>query len=126
MNEITKGTLSSYVVTGEFDIEFSVKQDKDSDETKSGTLRFKMDKVPLSDIVASSLKDKRINAQVGLRGDKFATLKNGQIVVLDYKGGRVAVDPEVAMLARLQAMTADERAKWFAEKQAELAKLAGK
>ncbi len=122
MNEIKKQNVSEYVVTGQFDILASFSEDEDakkSGDSKKVTLRFNMSQTPLSDIISSSLKDKRINVQTTLR-KKPEMYKDGQIITLDYKGGRTEVDPEMAMLARLKAMTPEARAKWFEEKAKEL------
>jgi hypothetical protein len=110
---ITKANVSEYVVTGEFDIPFSVKSDIDSEESKSGTLRFRMDCVPLGDIIASSLKDKRINWQATAR-KKFESI-SGSIIVVDYKGGRQPVDPKQSTKAFLASMTTEARLKWLKE-----------
>lgn len=112
---IEKKDLSEYVVTGEFDIPFSVKSDIDSEESKSGTLRFKMDCVALSEIIASSLKDKRINWQA-LARKKFESIASG-IIVVDYKGGRQPVDPKQNatnyVLSNTKGMTQDEKIVWL-------------
>lgn len=116
--EITKGKVSEYTVTGEFDIPASFSVDEDAKKAKESTnvtLRFKMSQTPLSEIIASSLKDKRINVQNTLR-KKPEAYREGQILNLDYKGGKQPVDPEVAMLARLQAMSPEARDKWFEDK----------
>lgn len=93
MNNIAKDKISDYCVTGEFDIAASIKADEDSKESKAVTLRFKLDSVPLGDIIASSLKDKRINWQAGARG-KFNLVPSSGIVIVDYKGGRQPIDPK--------------------------------
>ncbi len=90
MNNIAKDKVSEYCVTGEFNIEFSIKSDEDSREKKTGTLRFKLDSIPLSDIIQSSLKDKRINWQASARKN-FNSIQSG-VTVVDYRGGRTPVD----------------------------------
>ena len=121
--EITKDKISDYIISGEFDIQAKFSADdecKKIGESKKVTLRFKMDKVSLSDIIRSSLKDKRINAQAFLRKapEKYS---NGQIISLPYTGGVIDIDPEEAMSIRLKAMTPDARRQWFERKQKELA-----
>jgi hypothetical protein len=110
---ITKVNVSEFVVTGEFDIPFSVKSDIDSEESKSGTLRFKMDSVPLGDIISSSLKDKRINWQAIAR-KKFEQI-SGSIIVVDYKGGRQPIDQKQSTKSFLESMTPEDRLKWLKE-----------
>lgn len=110
---ISKSEVSEFVVTGEFDIPFSVKSDIDSEESKSGTLRFKLEAVPLSDIISSSLKDKRINWQAIAR-KKFEQI-TGSIIVVDYKGGRVPPDPKASTKSFLASMTPVERMAWLKE-----------
>ena len=117
MTEITKNNLSEFVLTGEFDIAASVSADDES--KKAGVsvnviLRFKMDKTPVSEIISSSLKDKRINWQV--KGRKtVGNLRAGQIVNLDYRGGRVMTSPmtpeqvKAAFKQQLASMTPEER-----------------
>jgi hypothetical protein len=105
---ITKANMSEFVISGEFDIPSTT-------EGLSVTLRFKMDKTPVSEVVQSSLKDKRINKQIGLR-EHASEYKSGQIVTVDYKGGRTTVDPESAMAAKLAAMSDTERAAYLLAK----------
>jgi len=124
MHTINKADVPNYVVSGEFDIPASFSADEDSKkagDSKSVTLRFKMEAVSLADIIASSLKDKRINIQTSLR-KKPEQYKNGQILHLDYKGGRQPVDPEVAFMARLAAMTPEAREAKIAELKAKFNK----
>ena len=116
--EITKDKVIGYTVSGEFDIQASFSEDeeaKKAGDSKAVTLRFKMVNTPLSEIIGSSLKDKRINVQTSLR--KHPELYTvGQIITLDYKGGKSVADPEDVMAARLKAMTPEARAKWFADR----------
>jgi|WetSurMetagenome_2_1015567.scaffolds.fasta_scaffold81638_2 hypothetical protein len=105
---IDKGNIAECTVSGEFDIAASVKSDKDSKESKQVTLRFKLLNIPVSLIVASSLKDKRINWQVGAR-TKFNQIIDHSIITVDYSGGRTPVDIEEAYAARLAAMTPEAR-----------------
>lgn len=111
MNVITRENMAQFVVSGEFSIPSNV-------EGKNSTLSFIMDKVPVSSIIASSLKDKRINAQVKLRA-KPESYKEGQIVKLAYTGGKVQMTGQEVILAEAEAkgMTVEEYLK------AELVKL---
>lgn len=124
MANINKIDVPKYTVTGEFDIPASFSADEDEKKagnSKSVTLRFKMEGVALADIITSSLKDKRINVQTSLRKHS-EQYKNGQVLNLDYKGGKQPVDPEIAFLARLQAMTPEAREAKLAELKSKLGK----
>ena len=110
MTTITKNELGNYVVSGEFDISasFSVDEDaKKSGESTKVTLRYKMTEVPLASIIASSLKDKRINEQIKLR--KHPELyKEGQVIVVNYTGGSL-IDAEAQWMAKFEAMSREEK-----------------
>jgi hypothetical protein len=82
MNEITK--LDGYVITGKWDIQASFKPHKESKISKVVTLRFNLDKVPLKDIITSSLRDKRIDTVNGKLRKNFDTYKDKQVVEVDY------------------------------------------
>jgi len=97
MPNITKANIADYTITGEFDIAASIKPDRDSTETKTVTLRFRMVDEPIANVIASSLKDKRINWQVGGRA-KFNEIKAGSVITVEYKGGRAPIDPVTSVL----------------------------
>lgn len=113
MNNIAKDQISDYCVTGEFDIEFSLKSDEDSREKKTGTLRFKLDSVPLGDIIQSSLKDKRINWQASARKN-FNSISGG-VIVVDYKGGRQPIDLKQSTKNYLSSLSPEQRMQWLKE-----------
>jgi hypothetical protein len=117
MTNVTKDKIGEFVVSGEFDIAASVKADRDSLESKSVTLRFVMDSVPLSDIIASSLKDKRINWQTTARS-KFSSISNKSIVRVDYKGGRSTIASKEQVVNFANSLSPEERAKLIADLQA--------
>jgi hypothetical protein len=128
MIEITKDKLSGYVVSGEFDIPCSFSADEDAKkakESKQVTLRFKMNQTPLSDIIASSLKDKRINVQTIIR-KKPEAYKQGQIISLDYKGGKAPVDIKQAFENDFDSSSAEEQDKIIQQLLARKAALQGK
>jgi hypothetical protein len=119
MNEITRDTIGQFCLTGDFDIAASVSADSDAKkagESVSVILRFKMKQTPISDIIQSSLKDKRINWQTKGR-DKVDKLNPGQVIVLDYKGGRAPVDPKQTARDYMASLTPEERAKFIADLQ---------
>jgi len=119
MTTITKGNIAEYTLTGEFDIAASVRPDEDAAKSsaKTVTLRFKLNAVPLADVIHSSLKDKRINWQVGAR-KKYSELKAKSIVMLDYTGGKAPVDPMQYVIDQAAAAGITEE-EW---RKAELAK----
>jgi len=122
VTNITKGELGNYVVTGEFEIPAKISADSDAKaagESTNVTLRFRLIEEPLENILSSSLKDKRINAQATMR-KKSEAYREGQVVTLDYKGGKGPVDAEAAMMSRLKAMTPEARDEWFEEKRKQL------
>lgn len=90
---ITSDNMDEYVVTGEFVISASVRPELGSDESKKVTLKFKMENTPVRDIIASSLKDKRINWQNSKR-KHFNSIIDGSTVLLKYEGGREPIDPK--------------------------------
>jgi hypothetical protein len=116
MIEINKDNLSEVVVSGEFDIQASFSSDLESKiakDSKQVTLRFKMDKVALQDIIHSSLKDKRINIQSTMR-KKPEQYKQGQILNLDYKGGKAPLDIKIAFQSDFDNSSAEEQDKMIA------------
>lgn len=114
MPNITKGTLNQFTITGDFEIAASVKAEQGSKDSKQVTIRFKLQDVPLSDVINSSLKDKRINWQVGARKN-FDSLKPGSVVIVDYKGGRQPIDIQAAMDQRFASMSIEERKAYVAK-----------
>jgi hypothetical protein len=84
---ITRENMNEFTVSGEFEI---------ASETEGlrTILRFVMVDVPVGAIIASSLKDKRINVQIRLRAHP-ELYKNGQVVPIPYAGGSYE-DPKSA------------------------------
>ena len=89
----------------------SIKADKDSDVSKTVTLSVKFDGVTLQSVFDKAMSSAVIQWQNGPGRSKFDTWKHGQVVVIDFKapGKAPAVDPEVAMRAKLAGMSKDER-----------------
>lgn len=89
----------------------SIKPDKDSTESKTVTLSVKFDGVTLQSVFDKAMASAVIQWQNGPGRSKFDTWKHGQVVVVEFKapGRAPAVDPEVAMRAKLAGMTKDER-----------------
>ena len=113
---ITKANVSEYNITGEFDIAASFKADKDSDESKTVTLRFVMENEPLVNIIGSSLKDKRINWQVTARNN-FNSITDKSVVKVKYVGGRGPQESAEEKLAReIADMTPEQAAAYIMAK----------
>ena len=116
---ITKANLNDFVISGEFDIAASVRPEKGSKESKQVTLRFRFNNEPIANVIQSSLKDKRINWQVGARA-KFNSLVDRSVVVVEYKGGKgPAVDP-MTQLVNEAAAAGKSIEEYLKEKVAEL------
>jgi len=52
---------SNFVLTGTWTIAGSMKADKDSDDKKSFTIRFHLDKTPVKEVLAKALSGKKID-----------------------------------------------------------------
>lgn len=124
MTTINKADVSSYVVTGEFEIAATVSADAESKTAKVSKtvhLHFLMDNTPLSEVIGAALRDKRITWQSGARA-KYESIVNGSTVKVAFKGGQLPVSPEEAMVSKLQRMTAEERTTYLAELMAKASK----
>lgn len=82
MQTITK--VSDYLVTGKFDITTSLKPHEDALESKTLTLRFVMDNVPLRDVIQKALAPSRISWQNSPGRPKFDTWKNGSVIEVNF------------------------------------------
>ena len=112
MIEITKENINECVVSGEFDI---------ASETEGLKLvfRFILDKTPVTSIIQSSLKDKRINKQIYTRAHP-SEFTQGQIVRIPYVGGKVPVDPKVQLRAEIAGMSDEEATAYLLAKVREM------
>lgn len=100
--ELNGKDLKEYVVTGKFDIASSIKPDKDSAESKTVTLRFNLEKVPLSDLLSPALSSKRITWQNNVGRPKFDKIKDRSIIDVDFTspGKKIVSEEEkIEMLA---------------------------
>ena len=95
----------------------SISPDKDSDEHKSITLKIKFDGAPLQSVFDKAVSGAVIAWQNGVGRKGFDTFKAGQVVDIQFSApaSRTAVDPETAMISKLQAMTPDEQAAYLKE-----------
>jgi hypothetical protein len=85
----------------------SIKADKDSDESKQITLKVKFDGATVQSVFDKALAGAVIAWQNGVGRKSYDTLKQGQTVEVQFTApaSRSAIDPETAMIAKLQAMT---------------------
>jgi hypothetical protein len=95
----------------------SIKPDGDSDEKKNITLRIKFDGSPLQSVFDKAVSGAVIQWQNGVGRKNFDTFKSGQTVDIQFNApaSRTAIDPETAMIAKLQSMTPEEQAKYLKE-----------
>lgn len=82
MKHITK--VKGYTVTGVFNVATSIKQDKDSTESKTLTLKVHMDNVSLQDVITKALRPVVISWQNGPGRTKFTTWKHNGTVDIDF------------------------------------------
>lgn len=95
----------------------SIRPDGDSDEKKNITLKIKFDGAMLSSVFDKAVSGAVIQWQNGVGRKNFDTYKNGQVIEIQFNApaSRTAVDPETAMIAKLQSMTPEEQAKYLKE-----------
>jgi len=84
-------SIGDYTVTGIYDIECSLKRDKDSTESKQVTLRVHVNSIPLKDIVTKALSPVKISWQNGPGRNKFDSWKNRSVVDIDFKSPGTSV-----------------------------------
>ena len=116
---ITKENITDFVISGEWDIANSMKPYEKATEKVKNTLRFVFDKVPVLDVISSSLKDKKINYQNSHR-EKFDSIPEG-IVKVDYKGGKAPADTEADYESQLASLSPEEAEKKIAQLRQRLA-----
>lgn len=102
MEVITNMTLSKVC---------SIKADKDSTEAKNINLKVKFDGATIQSVFDKAVAGAVIQWQNGVGRKQFDTFKNNQTVEIQFTApaSRTAIDPETAMIAKLQSMTAEER-----------------
>lgn len=95
----------------------SIKPDKDSDESKQISLKVKFDGATMQSVFDKAVSGAVIQWQNGVGRKQFDTFKNGQIVEIQFTApaSRTAIDPETAMIAKLQSMTPEEQATYLKE-----------
>lgn len=102
----------------------SIKADKDSTESKQVTLRIKFDGAPLQSVFDKAVAGAVIAWQNGVGRKGYDTFKANQTVEIQFTApaSRTAVDPETAMIAKLQSMTPTEQAAYLKEMMAKATK----
>ena len=94
----------------------SIKADADSTETRRVILRVKFDGATLQGVFDKALAGTVIAWQNGVGRKNFDTYKNGQTVEVQFTSpARTAIDPEAAMVAKLQTMTPAEQVAYLKE-----------
>ena len=106
MNNITD--IKEYSVTGVFKTTTSIKQDKDSTESKLLNLNIHMNNVSLQDVITKALRPVVISWQNGPGRSKFTTWKHNGSVDIDFKSPakKVKTRDELIEDARLTFMKA--------------------
>ena len=109
MNEIISGVTLTKVC--------SIKADKDSTESKNITLKVKFDGATVQSVFDKALAGAVIQWQNGQGRKNFDTFKMNQVVEIQFNApaARTMIDPETAMIAKLQSMTAEEQIDYLKE-----------
>jgi hypothetical protein len=109
------------LVNGTFDIAASIKQDNESTESKTVTLRLLLVDCPLSEIMSKAASSARISWQNGPGRKNFGTWKSGQIVEVDFSApGKIVLSPEqqvkkLAESLKAKGMTPEQMIKYLTE-----------
>ena len=99
LNEVITNTTMTKVC--------SIKVDKESKVSKLITLKVKFDGASLSSVFDKAVAGAVIQWQNGVGRKNFDTYKSNQVVEIQFSApaSRAAIDPEAAMIAKLQSMT---------------------
>lgn len=112
MNEVIAGVSITKIC--------SVKPDKDSEVSKQINVRVKFDGATLKSVFDKAVAGAVISWQNGVGRKSFDTLKNGQLVDIQFTApaSRAAVDPITAIIALAEAagMSVEEYVKAEAKK----------
>ena len=94
----------------------SIKADKDSEVSKLINLKVKFDGVPLQAVFDKAMASAVIQWQNGPGRNKFDDWKANQTVEISFSApARTMMDPEAAMIAKLQSMTPAEQISYLQE-----------
>jgi len=102
----------------------SIKADADSTDSKTINLRIKFDGATLGDVFAKAVSSAVISWQNGVGRKGYDTFKANQTVEVQFTSpaSKPQIDPETAMIAKLQSMTPDEQMKYLRELTAKASK----
>lgn len=118
LNQIVNGVVLSKTT--------SVSPDNDSKKEgvhKQVTLKVKFENVSLQSVFDKALAGVVIQWANGPGRKGFDKLKHGQTVEISFSApGKTTIDPETAMVAKLQSMTPQEQIKYLKELAAKAAK----
>ena len=95
----------------------SISPSQGSDEHKKINIRIKFDGAQLGDVFAKAVSSTVISWQNGAGRKAFDTLKDNATVDVQFSApaSRPQIDPESAMVLKLQAMTTAERTAYLNE-----------
>ena len=95
----------------------SIRADEDSTEKKTINLMVKFDGVTLASVFDKAISGTVIAWANGVGRPKFDTFRHGQTVEIQFSApaAKAQIDPEVAMVLKLQTMTLDEQKVYIAE-----------
>ncbi len=102
----------------------SIRADKDSTDSKNITLRVKFDGATVQSVFDKAVAGAVIQWQNGVGRKGYDTFKPNQTVDIQFTApaSRTAIDPETAMIAKLQAMTPEEQLNYLKELASKAAK----
>jgi hypothetical protein len=85
MEIITQKEINNYAINDSFMIKCSIKQSKDSKESKTVTLRVRMHNAPLLGVVSKALRPTVISWQNGPGRGKYDLWKTGSVIDIDFQ-----------------------------------------
>ena len=107
LNEIITNTTMTKVC--------SIKVDKESKVSKLITLKVKFDGASLSSVFNKATAGAVIQWQNGVGRKNFDTYKPNQVVEIQFSApASRTIDPEAAMIAKLQSMSSTEQKEYIA------------
>lgn len=94
----------------------SIKPFEGAGESKTINLSIKFDGVTLGDVFSKAVSGTVIQWQNGPGRKQFSTWNDKQVIEIQFKSpGKITIDPEVAMSAKLQAMGSDNERRAYIE-----------
>ena len=103
----------------------SIKEDADSTASKTINLKVKFDGVDLRSVFAKAMSTTIVSWQNGQGRKHYTKWSNNQTVSVDFKAPAIApqVEPEVAIIAKVGAMTGSEKVEYLNKLKAQLEEL---